>query len=649
MNNKTKIEKYSVNYNSIKIRNSKILKIFLLFSILFLINLGVSTVSGAESVLNINEDMDTDTIQNIIKYTANDGDTLNFTGKNYNNMSIEISKNLTIKGNNATLSGYKDASSCCLNKNNGSVFYFNEGGSGSTLTNINIVTNVKNGILIEGTDITITNVKISGSSEYGILFYGAKEVTILNSFIAQNALGIALKNSEHITLLNNTITKNSLEGILIIESSKYINILNNNISANTNGIHLNTSTSYNIIKGNWIVGNIISSTNSVSGNGILFGSNYKIIGGEDVSIIQYNAIYDNARRNIKPLTTSLNVTIDYANWYGSNSVELANLCACIVNKQDVPLITMSIIKNQNNYQVVFLDGTTIATELAKIPISLTLDGESQMSLLSKSGTLTINYSFNPKWDYTVSASSGNARISSLIEATDPTSSLKVVESVDKTSITNGDKVTFKVLVTNNGSIVANNVNIKDILPSGFKSYTVVTTKGTYNSKTGLWNINTLNRGETATIIIIATVSKSGKVLAMSSASATGLNNNVYENINSKSNKITITVKKNVKISQSQKINKKSVKKGGSVQINVKINNNGLDNSNKLTIYNKLPKGLKSESMSPKYKSGSKWKINVAKGKTITLTMKIKANKKGKFSIPLYINNKKVKTVVLTVY
>ena len=71
----------------------------------------------------------------------------------------------------------------------------------------------------------------------------------------------------------------------------------------------------------------------------------------------------------------------------------------------------------------------------------------------------------------------------------------------------GDIVTFEIEVTNDGSAQATNVSLTDFLPPGLTATGVngLVSQGTYDAATGLFEIGTLNVGESATLILQGTV------------------------------------------------------------------------------------------------------------------------------------------------
>jgi len=89
----------------------------------------------------------------------------------------------------------------------------------------------------------------------------------------------------------------------------------------------------------------------------------------------------------------------------------------------------------------------------------------------------------------------------------------------------GDVVTFQIEVTNNGTAQATNVSLVDLLPFGLTATggNGAVTQGTYNSVTGLFDIGTLDVGETATLTLEGTVNvgQAGEPITNVTTAATG--------------------------------------------------------------------------------------------------------------------------------
>ena len=71
----------------------------------------------------------------------------------------------------------------------------------------------------------------------------------------------------------------------------------------------------------------------------------------------------------------------------------------------------------------------------------------------------------------------------------------------------GEVVTFQIEVTNDGAAQATGISLVDLLPPGLTATAGngVVSQGTYDAATGLFDIGTLNIGETATLTLEGTV------------------------------------------------------------------------------------------------------------------------------------------------
>lgn len=75
----------------------------------------------------------------------------------------------------------------------------------------------------------------------------------------------------------------------------------------------------------------------------------------------------------------------------------------------------------------------------------------------------------------------------------------------------GDYVTIVVILKcNQGDVGSKDINIKCLLPDGLRHNWNTTTKGTYSNATGIWHVDKIDVGETATLTINATVIPMGE-------------------------------------------------------------------------------------------------------------------------------------------
>jgi len=83
---------------------------------------------------------------------------------------------------------------------------------------------------------------------------------------------------------------------------------------------------------------------------------------------------------------------------------------------------------------------------------------------------------------------------------------------NETSPLVGDQITFEIRVDNEGPTEATGVQATDVLPSGYDFKFYSSSIGTYNPVTGLWNIGTLEIGNTAVLLVHVTVLEEGEYL-----------------------------------------------------------------------------------------------------------------------------------------
>ena len=87
--------------------------------------------------------------------------------------------------------------------------------------------------------------------------------------------------------------------------------------------------------------------------------------------------------------------------------------------------------------------------------------------------------------------------------------IAVTQTINNTKPNTGDPITITINTTNNGPDTATGINITDILPTGLTYTNSNTNYGTYNPTTGIWTIQNLQNGNTATLTITATATNIG--------------------------------------------------------------------------------------------------------------------------------------------
>uniref|UniRef100_UPI000830CBCE DUF11 domain-containing protein n=1 Tax=Pseudotamlana agarivorans TaxID=481183 RepID=UPI000830CBCE len=86
----------------------------------------------------------------------------------------------------------------------------------------------------------------------------------------------------------------------------------------------------------------------------------------------------------------------------------------------------------------------------------------------------------------------------------------------------GSQIVFQIAVTNDGPQNATGVEVTDVLPSGFTFVSAITTSGTSNNTTGVWNTGLVNTGTSETLTILAIVNATGDYLNIAEVTASDI-------------------------------------------------------------------------------------------------------------------------------
>ncbi|MBI5458969.1 carboxypeptidase regulatory-like domain-containing protein [Methanobacterium sp.] len=159
------------------------------------------------------------------------------------------------------------------------------------------------------------------------------------------------------------------------------------------------------------------------------------------------------------------------------------------------------------------------------------------------------------------------------------SDIVLTKTVDKTRPNVGETVTYTVTAHNNGPSDASNIQINDIMPSGFSDVTITPSKGTYNN--GIWTLD-LASGETATLTLTGKVTatmagKTANNTATIQGTATSASSTIY--VPKSDLYVTITS------------SKQNPGVGEKFTLTYKLGNNGPDTAENVTITIPVPEGF----------------------------------------------------------
>ena len=107
--------------------------------------------------------------------------------------------------------------------------------------------------------------------------------------------------------------------------------------------------------------------------------------------------------------------------------------------------------------------------------------------------------------------------------------LSIVKTANNLHPVVGNTVVFTIVATNNGPYVSTSILVTDILKSGYSYVSSTTTKGTYNSSTGTWSIDTLNNGATEILTLTAIVNAAGSYVNTATIIGSGFDKDSLNN------------------------------------------------------------------------------------------------------------------------
>lgn len=87
----------------------------------------------------------------------------------------------------------------------------------------------------------------------------------------------------------------------------------------------------------------------------------------------------------------------------------------------------------------------------------------------------------------------------------PSTDIAINKEVDKTDVPMDTQVIFTITAENLGNLTATNVEVQDALPKGYSLVNSAVTSGTYDPKTGIWSIPSINTETIQTLTLTAKV------------------------------------------------------------------------------------------------------------------------------------------------
>lgn len=169
----------------------------------------------------------------------------------------------------------------------------------------------------------------------------------------------------------------------------------------------------------------------------------------------------------------------------------------------------------------------------------------------------------------------------------PASDLAISKIVDKTTANYHDQIRYTLTVTNHGPDQANNIMVNDYLPNGLQ-WVSDDSNGNYNPTTGIWTINTLTNGQSATLHILTQIMTSNTIIT----NIATVNNNTYDqNSTNNQNQTTTIVPAASDLGITKTVDNATPKYLENVTFTLTAHNYGPDDAVGVTVNDKLPDGL----------------------------------------------------------
>jgi uncharacterized repeat protein (TIGR01451 family) len=167
--------------------------------------------------------------------------------------------------------------------------------------------------------------------------------------------------------------------------------------------------------------------------------------------------------------------------------------------------------------------------------------------------------------------------------------LGIWKTVDNPKPNAGDTITFTITLTNNGLDDATGVHVTDVLPTGLTYKPSMPSQGTYDPDTGVWDVEDLNVGDSATLQLAVTVNSADEITNTASITHNQID---PDTTNNESSVVINTVHPSIADLAIQKmVNQSEVSVGDEIVFTLLVRNNGPDDANNLQIDDVLPDGL----------------------------------------------------------
>ena len=169
----------------------------------------------------------------------------------------------------------------------------------------------------------------------------------------------------------------------------------------------------------------------------------------------------------------------------------------------------------------------------------------------------------------------------------PESDLEVIKIVSNKTVSNGDIVTWTIIIINHGPDDAVNVRTTDRLPLGLQ-YVGDNTNGAYDLQTGLWAVGNLKKGERRVIIIDTLVNATNTTIKNVAFGTSDIPDPDPSN-NNDTNRTNVIPEADLEVIK--QTSSTTAHKGDLINWTIIVINHGPDDAVNAKVTDKLPNGL----------------------------------------------------------
>ncbi|MFS4448983.1 gliding motility-associated C-terminal domain-containing protein [Maribacter sp. 2307UL18-2] len=203
----------------------------------------------------------------------------------------------------------------------------------------------------------------------------------------------------------------------------------------------------------------------------------------------------------------------------------------------------------------------------------------------------------------------------------------------------GSEISFEITVFNDGPNDAANVEVEDLLPSGFDFVLYSATSGIYNENTGIWRVGTVNSGDSETLVIDVLVNATGdynniaEVVASDVFDSDSTPDNGLATEDDQDDVMVVPIEY-IDISLSKTVDNETPDVGDSITFTLSVENSGPSEATNVQVLDILPNGFTyvSDNAGGNYDSGTGiWVIgNLAIGASISMEVQVTVNPTGSY-------------------